>query len=136
MARTHSLWLTVLSAAGSLLFLLAWALWLYFRDYSPYFREHHGTLASVEAEHAGGDSLTDESWLTLRNGGGFTVECGLLTPRSEGGRRFPFDKLRQPKKIVWIESRHVNPRNPALTRQIIAAMRRELERLGMLGRQM
>ncbi len=315
MARKHSLWRTILLAAGALILLLAaWALWLYERDYGAYFRERHGSLASARVEPGRGDSLTQESWLTLANGEGFTVECGLLAPRAETGRKFPafvlmggkatgkhavdyalgisgviiaapdypfqardsytvpqfiadipgiraglldmvpvvmltldylqsrsdvdssrlillgysfgapivpvvmacdrrpdaavmvygggemcslighhvaryegpfigriagvlsawllhpleplryvdrispvpvvmingtddeqvprrnaellFEKAREPKKILWLESRHVNPRNPALTRQIIAAMRRELERLGMLAKQM
>ena len=31
-----------------------------------------------------GDSVTDRAWLTLSNGRGLRVECGLLTPRAPG----------------------------------------------------
>jgi hypothetical protein len=37
---------------------------------------------------AGGDSLTERSWVTLENADGFVVDCGLLAPK-EKGRRFP-----------------------------------------------
>jgi len=43
-----------------------------------------------------------------------------------------FNKAKEPKKIVWIESKHVNPRNEDLTRKILATLKRELEKMGML----
>jgi dienelactone hydrolase len=43
-----------------------------------------------------------------------------------------FAKASEPKKIVWIESKHVNPRNIGLTRTIIAKLRAELVALGAI----
>lgn len=40
-----------------------------------------------------------------------------------------FNAAREPKKIVWLESKHVNPTNPELTRRIIATLKEELKRL-------
>jgi len=37
-----------------------------------------------------------------------------------------FDAAREPKKIIWLESRHVHPNNPELTRKIIDTLRSEL----------
>lgn len=37
-----------------------------------------------------------------------------------------------PKRIVWLESAHVNPRNPELTKRIILTLQRELAALGAL----
>jgi len=39
----------------------------------------------------------------------------------------------QPKTIRWIESGHLHPRNPELTRKVANAMADELRRLGILG---
>ena len=38
----------------------------------------------------------------------------------------------QPKRIVWMESRHVNPRNVDLTERIVAALKVELSRINIL----
>jgi hypothetical protein len=38
----------------------------------------------------------------------------------------------QPKKIVWLESKHVNPRNIALTMKILQTLRAELVALGIV----
>jgi dienelactone hydrolase len=43
-----------------------------------------------------------------------------------------FNAAREPKSIVWLESKHVNPNNPELTRQIIVTLKEELKRLGIL----
>jgi dienelactone hydrolase len=40
-----------------------------------------------------------------------------------------FEGAREPKRIVWIESRHVHPRNIELTRQIVATLKSELARM-------
>jgi fermentation-respiration switch protein FrsA (DUF1100 family) len=45
--------------------------------------------------------------------------------------RLLFAAVGEPKKIVWIESRHVHPRDSALTRKIIATLSRELSGLGV-----
>jgi hypothetical protein len=39
----------------------------------------------------------------------------------------------EPKRIVWLESRHMNRRNVELTMRIIAALREELIRVGAIG---
>jgi dienelactone hydrolase len=44
-----------------------------------------------------------------------------------------FNAAHQPKKIVWLDSRHVNPRNVELTRLIVGTLTRELEAAGILG---
>jgi alpha/beta superfamily hydrolase len=41
---------------------------------------------------------------------------------------------RQPKKLVWLDSRHVHPRNVELTRRIIQTLKRELVELRILTR--
>ncbi|MBX2991083.1 MAG: dienelactone hydrolase family protein [Bacteroidetes bacterium] len=38
----------------------------------------------------------------------------------------------EPKNIIWIESRHVHPRNPELTARIVGLLRKELESRGIL----
>lgn len=43
-----------------------------------------------------------------------------------------YNAAREPKKIVWLESKHVNPNNPELTRHIIATLKEELQRLNIL----
>jgi fermentation-respiration switch protein FrsA (DUF1100 family) len=43
-----------------------------------------------------------------------------------------YDAAREPKKIVWLESHHVNPRNVKLTRRIIKVLKSELIRLNVL----
>jgi len=43
-----------------------------------------------------------------------------------------FEEAREPKRQIWLESGHVNPRNPQLTRQIIAVLKIELVGLGVL----
>jgi hypothetical protein len=46
--------------------------------------------------------------------------------------RMLFEVAREPKQIVWLPSRHVNPRDTALTRTIISTLGHELERTGIL----
>jgi len=41
---------------------------------------------------------------------------------------------RQPKKLIWLESRHVHPRNVELTRRIIQTLKSELVNLQILQR--
>jgi dienelactone hydrolase len=43
-----------------------------------------------------------------------------------------YERAREPKKIIWLESMHVHPRNPELTAKIIATIRRELASLNIL----
>lgn len=43
-----------------------------------------------------------------------------------------FNAAREPKKIVWLKSRHVRPDNVDLTRNIIATLKEELKRLKIL----
>ncbi|MBI4535869.1 MAG: hypothetical protein HY708_06290 [Ignavibacteriae bacterium] len=66
--------------------LLSW--YLYAKDYGSYFHERKGTLARVEVEPVGGDSLLEKSWLTLHNSDGFKVDYGMLVPRQKG-RKYP-----------------------------------------------
>jgi len=44
-----------------------------------------------------------------------------------------FEAAREPKRLVWLESRHVNPRNVDLTRKIIRTLAEELSALGVVG---
>jgi dienelactone hydrolase len=62
--------------------------YLYTKDYSSYFQTQRGILLRATLTPAGGDSLTDKSWLTIENTDGFKVECGLLTPRDKS-KRYP-----------------------------------------------
>jgi fermentation-respiration switch protein FrsA (DUF1100 family) len=50
----------------------------------------------------------------------------------ENAERF-FAAALEPKVIRWIESRHVHPRNPELTRLILATLSAELRRLHVLA---
>jgi hypothetical protein len=43
-----------------------------------------------------------------------------------------FNAAREPKKLIWLDSKHVNPSNPELTRRIIAKLKEELRRLKIL----
>ncbi len=43
-----------------------------------------------------------------------------------------YHKAREPKKIIWLESMHVHPRNPELTARIIRTIQQELSRMGIL----
>ncbi len=43
-----------------------------------------------------------------------------------------FNAAREPKNIVWLESKHVNPNNPELTRHIITTLKEELRMLKIL----
>lgn len=43
-----------------------------------------------------------------------------------------FNAAREPKKQVWIESKHVNPANTELTKKIIGTLNEELKRLKIL----
>ncbi len=43
-----------------------------------------------------------------------------------------YSEARQPKRIVWLEARHVNPRNVELTRKIVATLKVELSRIDIM----
>jgi fermentation-respiration switch protein FrsA (DUF1100 family) len=43
-----------------------------------------------------------------------------------------FHAAREPKKLIWLDSKHVHPNNPELTRRIIAELKEELRRLKIL----
>ena len=43
-----------------------------------------------------------------------------------------FTKAREPKEMVWLPAHHVNPRNVELTRQIVATLKVELTKMGVL----
>lgn len=43
-----------------------------------------------------------------------------------------FNAAREPKQIAWLDSRHVNPRNPELTRRIIDTLRVRLAGIGVV----
>lgn len=77
-------WILSLLIVISLLDLL----YLYTKDYSLYFNNRRGKFSRATITPAGGDSLTQKSWLTIYNTDGFQVECGLLTPR-EKDKRYP-----------------------------------------------
>lgn len=62
--------------------------YFYFRDYTQYFHERRATLNDAELSPAGGDSLAQKSWLTLRSTSGLVVECGMLVPRVKE-KKFP-----------------------------------------------
>jgi fermentation-respiration switch protein FrsA (DUF1100 family) len=49
-----------------------------------------------------------------------------------GNAQLLFDSAREPKKIIWLDSRHVHPRNVELTRRIIETIALELRQRGML----
>ncbi len=81
---THSL----LVIAGMLVLGLGLVAYLSFKDYGSYFRERRGALLRSRLDPAGGDSLSEQSWLTLESTSGLKVKCGLLVPR-EKGKRYP-----------------------------------------------
>ena len=43
-----------------------------------------------------------------------------------------YNAAREPKRITWLESRHVNPRDVELPKKIIGILKSELRRLGVL----
>jgi len=43
-----------------------------------------------------------------------------------------FERAKEPKKLLWLDSRHVNPRNVELTRKIIATLKQELIEMDIL----
>jgi uncharacterized protein len=43
-----------------------------------------------------------------------------------------FNAAREPKKLIWLDSKHVNTNNPELTRRIIFVLKEELKRLNKL----
>jgi hypothetical protein len=43
-----------------------------------------------------------------------------------------FNAAREPKKLIWLDSKHVNPSNPELTRRIIEELKEELRKLKIL----
>ncbi len=68
-----------------ILALLAVGIWyLATRDYTTYFRERKGTLATVQEEKGGATADFTKSWLQLKNTSGFTVNCGMLVPMGKG----------------------------------------------------
>ncbi len=68
--------------------LCAYIVHLSVKDYSYDFVERKGALSNVHLTPAGGDSLTEKSWLTITNTDGFKVKCGVLAPR-DSLRRYP-----------------------------------------------
>ena len=60
-------------------------LYLYTQDFTEYFGERKGVLASVSVEPIGSDTFFDKSWLRLENGDGFSVLCGMLVPKERPG---------------------------------------------------
>ncbi len=44
-----------------------------------------------------------------------------------------YEEAREPKRIVWLEARHVNPRNVELTRKIVTVLKGELVRMNILS---
>jgi dienelactone hydrolase len=44
-----------------------------------------------------------------------------------------FNAAHEPKKLIWMDSKHVNVNNPDLTRKIILTLKEELKRLKILG---
>ncbi|MCL5267918.1 MAG: hypothetical protein M1469_07435 [Bacteroidetes bacterium] len=44
-----------------------------------------------------------------------------------------FVKAKQPKKLKWLDARHVNPRNVELTRRIVATLKEELVEMKVLS---
>jgi len=61
-------------------------MYLHTREYGGYFLERKGTLAEIKEISAGGDSLNRKSWVTLTNGQGLKVECGVLVPVGAKGK--------------------------------------------------
>ncbi|MDH3253029.1 MAG: alpha/beta hydrolase, partial [Ignavibacteria bacterium] len=43
-----------------------------------------------------------------------------------------FREGREPKKLIWIESRHVHPDHPELTARVVAVLSAQLDSLGIL----
>ncbi len=74
-------WLLLVASAA---LIVVW--YFYARDYSGYFEERRGTYREATVTVAARDSLFEKSWLTVKNEEGFTVECGMLTPRDEKGK--------------------------------------------------
>jgi len=44
-----------------------------------------------------------------------------------------FAKAGQPKKLIWLEAHHVNPRNVELTRRIVDTLKGELVNMKVLS---
>ncbi|MCL4538922.1 MAG: hypothetical protein M1378_04865 [Bacteroidetes bacterium] len=44
-----------------------------------------------------------------------------------------FEKARQPKKLIWLDARHVNPRNVELTKRIVSTLKQELVEMRVLS---
>ena len=70
--------------------------YFYTQDKTEEFLERKGSLARTFVEPAGQDSLFRKSWLTLENGRGFRVNCGMLEPRG----LLRADRRRLPAVIV------------------------------------
>jgi dienelactone hydrolase len=73
----------LLVVAGTAL-VAAW--YFYARDYGSYFEARRGMYAGAMVRPVSRDSLVEKSWLTVKNKDGFLVECGMLTPRDDGGK--------------------------------------------------
>ncbi|MEW6511700.1 MAG: hypothetical protein AB1428_12165 [Bacteroidota bacterium] len=59
--------------------------WYYYgKDYTSEFAAKKGTLSEFNVSPAGRDSMFEKSWLTLKTEAGFSVECGMLVPRTAG----------------------------------------------------
>ena len=63
----------------------------------------------------------------------------LLMINGSGDREIPrayteelYRKAKEPKRLVWLDARHVNPRDVELTRRIIAVLKEELAGMGVL----
>jgi hypothetical protein len=54
------------------------------RDYTEYYHERRGILATVHEEKAGSTDAFTKSWLRLKSSSGFTVDCGILVPKGKG----------------------------------------------------
>lgn len=82
-------WRIAGAVAGLLVAIAALALLrLYTEDYTSHFARQRGTFSYATVLPASSDSLTTKSWLTVTNSQGFSVECGMLTPR-DSSRRYP-----------------------------------------------
>lgn len=44
-------------------------------------------------------------------------------------------KAKEPKRLIWIESHHVNPRNVELTKRIVVTLKSELVKMGLLSQE-
>jgi hypothetical protein len=66
-----------------IIFTVIFVFYLSYKDYTNYFYSRHGALTHTVERR---DSTAGKYWITLHNSDGFTVEGGLLLPRSNGKR--------------------------------------------------